>query len=598
MPLTEQEQRCVTLACRYLGEHYGGNWSIQENLDDRNLQEPTPEVIVGNGSQTAAVEVKRLIDFPYRDYIKYLRSNNDYLVPACGGSFLLCPALGFSLPMSDKLRRLVKREIGRVAPTLSSGQKGVIRIPRQGRISLIAKSAPPLIICLHQGPHSELMNRIGEKVTGKFMLNDEGLEHSFITQECKDTFEEAIIAACKGCLEGNTGDLNWYEEWELTKIDKGGGDRSHDGVWMIAGTGAHSMQASVEECVHDALNNAMRKFRRTPRWAELQVIVLEASPMAPTSLAAGAVETFLPQDRQLISHFLIVEGEDVNESSAIVSSLARAAEATQQRQQQHILESPVSEARVQRFEDDYLKGRREIGATEKIFRYYGTFQHKATPNRLTSFGFNRLVNKGPFVDGSNWLDLRGWEFAVAEERHLLKKLHTLLAESINHTGQTLTDTIAPQPEGILDAANRMADLLGEHDKNLIVLATHLDIDTVVSLGKALTTPSWELGDELRTNWILGKHGDCPVLYLNDPDLSSLYVVDVPRFVSLVQYDPLVDLQVLAIDEITAKRMLEDNPDLKLDVNTLLSMVHIILYQSYDVQVHDQHAVWATRFSSR
>lgn len=81
MPLTEQEERGVNLACYYLSEYDGGNWSIQENLDDLKLQEPTPEVIVGNGTKTAAVEVKLLIDFPYRDYIAYLRSNENHLKP-------------------------------------------------------------------------------------------------------------------------------------------------------------------------------------------------------------------------------------------------------------------------------------------------------------------------------------------------------------------------------------------------------------------------------------------------------------------------------------------------------------------------------------
>ncbi len=593
MPLTEQEQRCVTLTCHYLGEHYGGNWSVQENLHDLKLQEPAPEAIVGNGNKTAAVEVKRLIDFNYRDYITYIRNNEKRLKPPCGGSYYLCPAVDFRLPMSTNLRRLVKREIERVAPTLSPGQKGAIRIPRQGHISLIADSDPPVIFCLHGGPYPDIMSRIRDKISGKFMLVDEGLEHSFITQECKDAFVEAVVAACKRRLKGNTNDFKWYEEWELARIDN---KDSKDGVWIIASTGAHSMQASVDQCVHYSLENAIRKFKRTPRWADLHVVVLEASLGSPSGLAAGAVETFQPQDRGLINHFLIVEGGNVNEASAIVASLEQEAEAERQRQEAHVLESPLSEARVQRFEDDYLKGRREIGAAEKIFRYYGTFQHKAIPNRLTSFGFNRLENRGPFVEGSNWLDLRGWEFAVAEERHLLKKLSTLLMESVSRTGQTLPDTTTPQPEGIIDTAKRMADLLDKCDRSLIVIAAHLEVDTVISLNKALTTPGWELGDDLRTNWILGKHDGCPILHLNDSDSSSLYVVDILRFASLIQYEPLVDLQVLAIDEAAAKRLLEDNPDLKLDVGTLLSMVHLILYQSYEIQIHDQSAVWAAKLS--
>jgi hypothetical protein len=498
--------------------------------------------------------------------------------------------------MTLGMRRLVKREIERVAPTLSPGQKGVISIPRQGHVSLIAESDPAVIFCLHGGQYSEIMSHIREKISGKFMLVDEGLEHSFITRECEDAFVEAAVAACKKRLKGNNGDFKWYEEWELVRTDKGEGD-SQGSVWLVATTGAHSMQPSVEQCVHAVLDNAMRKFRRTPPWADVNVIVLEASPMAPADLAAGAIETFQSQDRGVINHFLIVEGEDINEANVIAASLKREAETERQRQETHVLKSPVSEARVQLFEDDYLKGRKEIGAAEKIFRYYGVFQHKTTPNHLTSFGFNQVINKGPFVDGSNWLDLRGWEFAVAEERHLLETLQTRLADSVSQSRQTLPDTITPQPEGILDTAKKMADLLGKQDQYLIVIATHLDVDTVVSLEKLLTTPGWELGDELRTNWILGKHEGRLILHLNDPDLDSLYVVDLPKFASLVQYDPIVDLKVLAIDEVTAKQMLEDNPDFKLDVNSLFSMVRLILNQSYEIQIHEQKAVWAARFSS-
>jgi len=221
MPLTEQEERCVILACRYLSEHYGGDWSVKANLDDQDFPEPTPEVIVSNGAKNAAVEVKRLIDFPFRDYIRYSQSNIKYLKPDCGGSYLLNPALGFSVQMPGKLRQLVKREIARVAPTLSPGQKGAVRLPRQGCISLISKSSPSSIFCSHGGPYSELMCRISERVVGIFMLVDDGLEHSFITQECKDTFVEVVAAACERCLEGSAGEFEWYEEWELTRTDDG-----------------------------------------------------------------------------------------------------------------------------------------------------------------------------------------------------------------------------------------------------------------------------------------------------------------------------------------------------------------------------------------
>lgn len=598
MPLSEQEQRCVAFACRYLEEHYGGSWSIQQYLDDLNPSEPTPEVIVSNGAKTAAVEVKRLTgDAMHQEYVASLRSNEKFLVPSCGGSYYLNPAVDFRLPMPPGLRRLVKREIERVTPTLQPDQKGAIRIPRQGHVSLISESVPSFIYCLHGGPFSDLMSRLREKVVGKFMLIDEGLEHSFVTQECKAAFEEAVVAACIRRLEGKTDPFSWYEEWELVRIDDEGGEDAEDGVWMIASTDARSMQESVEECVHTVLAKAMQKFRKQ-RWADLQIIVLETSRLAPATLAAHTVQTFEPGDRDLIDHFLLVDGKNVIEASALVSALSRAAEADEQRRRQHVIDSPISEARVQRFKEDYLKGCQDIGATEKIFRHYGAFQHRNERNDPASFGFDRLVHKGPFVDGSNWGDLSGREFAVVEERRLLKDLHTHLAESASQSGQMLPDNVTRQPSGILSAATAMSGLLADRGfrASLVVVATHLDIDTRVALTQALTIPDWQLTDDLRTNWILGKHGSYPVLYVKDHDLNSLYVVDVQRFAKLVQFDPLVELSIQPIDEARAKQMLEDRSDLKLEMNALRSMVHLRLYQSYTFEIHDQHAIWAAKFS--
>jgi len=597
MPLSEQEQRCIDLTCNYLGEHYVGHWCTKENLDELNLSEPTPEVIVGNGDKTAAIEVKRLLGgLIHQNYTAYLRNNEKYLVPSCGGYYHLNPAPGFGLPIPTKMRRLIKREIERVAPTLVPGQKGTIRISRQGHVSLISESDPPFITCLHGGPYSEIMNNIRGRISGKFMLVDEGTEHSFITQECKNEFEEAVVSACRERLQGNIGDFGWYEEWDVVRIDNGDADSSEDGVWIMANTGAHSMPASVEQCVNAVLENAMRKFRRVPRWADLQIIVLETSLMAPASLAAEAVETFQSEDRKLISHFLILEGDDLKDASTIISSLVQEAATTQKQQQQYILESSISTVRVQKLKDDYLKGRRDIGATEKIFKYFGAFQRQNKANNLASFGFNVLLDRGPFVDNSNWLDQKGWEFAVAEERYLVDKVLTHLAHSVSTTGQMLSSTATRKPHEILGTAKKIINLMGKNKESLLVLAAHMDTEIIFQLKKELTTPDWELGDELRTNWILGKHENCPILYLKDSDLGALYVVDLPHFASLIQYDPEVDLHVLAIDEEMAIRILEDNPNIKLGIKALLSRVNLKLYQSYDLEIHDQKAVWAAKFS--
>lgn len=98
------------------------------------------------------------------------------------------------------------------------------------------------------------------------MLIDEGLEHSFITQECEDAFEEAVVAACKRRLKGDIGPFNWYEEWELVRIDNEGGE---NGVWIIATTNARSMQESVEQCVQVP---SFPSFWFSTRWLRLTMV--------------------------------------------------------------------------------------------------------------------------------------------------------------------------------------------------------------------------------------------------------------------------------------------------------------------------------------
>ena len=79
-------------------------------------------------------------------------------------------------------------------------------------------------------------------------------------------------------------------------------------------------------------------------------------------------------------------------------------------------------------------------------------------------------------------------------------------------------------------------------------------------------------------------------------MDSLYVVDVARFATLVQYDPLVDLRVLPIGDATARQILKDNSSLELDLKALRSMVHLFLYQSYEIKIQDRYAVWAAMLS--
>jgi len=102
MPPSEQESRCIEHACEFLSLAIGGNWEVEGYLDDLNGSEPTPEVVVTNGTTTAAIEVKRMAgDSAQQAYRQSLFSNQRYLIPSCGGYYWLEPPVDLRLPMND-----------------------------------------------------------------------------------------------------------------------------------------------------------------------------------------------------------------------------------------------------------------------------------------------------------------------------------------------------------------------------------------------------------------------------------------------------------------------------------------------------------------
>ncbi|MHA2070024.1 MAG: hypothetical protein ACXABY_37135, partial [Candidatus Thorarchaeota archaeon] len=146
MPLSEQEKHCIEKTCEFLSTAMGGHWTIESYLDELYPEESTPEGIINNGMTTAAVEVKRMTgNAAQQAYRQSLPSNERYLAPSCGGYYWIAPPVDFRLPMSATLRKQVKKEIERVAPSLKPGDKGVLRIPRSGHISFISDRNPPVI---------------------------------------------------------------------------------------------------------------------------------------------------------------------------------------------------------------------------------------------------------------------------------------------------------------------------------------------------------------------------------------------------------------------------------------------------------------------
>jgi hypothetical protein len=194
-----------------------------------------------------------------------------------------------------------------------------------------------------------------------------------------------------------------------------------------------------------------------------------------------------------------------------------------------------------------------------------------------------------FIENSGWAPLDAGSFAVEEERYLLKTLEQRLAACVDSTGQLEPSEVSRRPSEMLAAADRLSGRLSGagYAPEVIVLAATLGVDTHLELGKRFETDGWQLPDELRTNWVLGRYHGRLILYAPAAQLNALYVIDVRAFGSLIQFAPPVDLSVQPVDVATAfEQSIADHRH----------EVHLRLYQSYEFRVKDQRAVWGAKLA--
>lgn len=316
MTLSDQERRCIDLACRHLSNSLGGEWRLIEELDSAFPNLPSPEAIIGDGTLTAAIEVKRLtgdsIDKAYNESIFSLERS---LAPSCGGYYRVNPPVDLRLPVDQRLRRSLKSEIERVAPTLSVEQTGILRIPRTG-YAVHRLVGPNYAHCLHNRGRS-LLAPLTKRIAGSIFLIDHGLEHSFHTDDGVNEFLRTLEVACREGRTGSTHTLTWHEEWELTKTD----DESDPGVWIICVTEARDVSSSVGECLDTMLSSALRKFE-TRRWADLHIVVLDsASALMTAERTLPLLTAYAPDELPAVD--LVLLANEGRTHAAFTSDKAR-----------------------------------------------------------------------------------------------------------------------------------------------------------------------------------------------------------------------------------------------------------------------------------
>ncbi len=312
MPLSQQEAHCIELACKHLSLMFGSTFTIESYPDETYRNEPAPEVIVTDGYNKAAIEVKRLEkDELHEKYLPSLLSNRRFLAPSYGGHYTLIPPVDLRMPLDQALRRLLRKEINRLAPTLAPGVPGALRVPRQGHIEVVKYRGEGDLWCEHAGDRSAgvLLAPLSQMVRGSFMLHDKGWQHSFFTSEGKKAFHVAVVDACHKALNGVTTPFEWYEEWKLWKDeDRSPRGKDDDGVGIIASMEARDVMKQVEQRVRNAVDDAEKKFA-TRQWADLHVLTLETSPHDHTQQLKETVAVLMSKYPKNIDMVFLVVGD-------------------------------------------------------------------------------------------------------------------------------------------------------------------------------------------------------------------------------------------------------------------------------------------------
>lgn len=89
---SEQEERCAAAICQHLSQNSGGDWRVKDWLDAQCDDEPSPDVIVSDGSECIAIEIKQLTDGDsFHTYEQTRQSLYKRLAPDSTRSFVLFP---------------------------------------------------------------------------------------------------------------------------------------------------------------------------------------------------------------------------------------------------------------------------------------------------------------------------------------------------------------------------------------------------------------------------------------------------------------------------------------------------------------------------
>jgi hypothetical protein len=284
---------------------------VKDWFDDRHNNESSPDPLLTNGTDDLAIEIKQLTDGKCFD--KHDRAQQSLyrrLAPDAVGHYALLPPPSLRLPLDRSLLKKLKPQVAIAATDLQPGGSAIVLVPRQATLRLVGPSQVGLVMCLH--PRGDEVRAVSPDVTGFYFLEDGGPDHQFLSEECRLSFHQALKRACEESKRSGQAEVEWFEEWKLTRTEDSA--EGAGGMLVVAAVGDFP-EAAVIESVDKAICGARKKFK-AQKWAGRSAAALHAGEqqheLSP-ALFRSALERLNPADVKPLDIVFFVSGEDVRQ---------------------------------------------------------------------------------------------------------------------------------------------------------------------------------------------------------------------------------------------------------------------------------------------
>ena len=240
-------------------------------LDDRHDQERNPDVLLTDGTDDIAIEIKQLTDGDiFHNYKWDQHSLYRRLAPDPVGNYILLPPPSIGFRLDSSLLGKLKSQVAIAATGLRPGGFGIVLVPRRATVRLFTPSDTGFVTCLHA--QSDDVRAVSPGVAGGYLLEDDGPNHQFLTEQRRLSFHAKLKQACKKAKQRDRVEVEWFEEWKLIRTEDSVEGRG--GVMVLSVVGGF-LEAAAFESVDTAICGARKKFKAR-KWARRSAVALHA----------------------------------------------------------------------------------------------------------------------------------------------------------------------------------------------------------------------------------------------------------------------------------------------------------------------------------